>query len=134
MKKRILFILFITLSITVVAAQNTKGKNDPTGEWKFEAPSAPEGYTSGSILISFAEKKYTAAMFFAGNAYKYTGEKVKFENDSLFFSVYVEGQDVSVNLKISNPSMMSGKAVYSQGEVPLTLSKLPVKAEQASKK
>ena len=37
------------------------------------------------------------------------------------FSIYLEGQDIKVMLKMENESNMSGKAVYSEGEVPLTL-------------
>ena len=36
----------------------------------------------------------------------------------------MEGQDIKVMLKIENETKMSGKAVYSEGEVPLTLTKV----------
>lgn len=123
MKKVILFVLFIVFSLPVVTAQNNQKKKDPVGKWKFEAPYAPEGYTSGIIEVGFAEKKYSASMMFSGGEYKLTGEKVKIENDTISFSVFIEGQGVAVKLKMEDSSKMLGKAVYSEGEVPLTLTK-----------
>ena len=122
MKKVILFFIAIII-IPVLTAQNTQVKKDPVGKWKFEAPYAPEGYTSGIIEVGLAEMKYSTSMMFSDIEYKFIGEKVKFENDSLFFLIYIEGQDITVSLKMENGTKMSGKAVYSEGEVPLTLSK-----------
>jgi hypothetical protein len=122
MKNKICTLLLILVfSVIVVNGQNDNKKISPVGTWKFEAPSAPEGYTSGSIVVGFAERKYTASMVFTGNEYKFTGEKVKFENDSLFLSIFVQSQDVAISLKMEGISKMSGKAVYSEGEVPLSL-------------
>lgn len=113
-----------------VSAQSRSPKVDPVGQWKFEAPYAPEGYTTGVIEIGFTEKKYSASMNFSQLDYKVIGEKVKFENDSLSFLIYVEGQDVMVGLKMETGTEMSGKAVYYEGEIPLTL----VKSVDAEKK
>ena len=45
-------------------------------------------------------------------------------NDSIQFSIYLEGQDVKVMLKVESDTNLTGKAVYSEGEVPLALSKV----------
>ena len=105
-------------------AQNNQVKNNPVGTWKFAAPYAPEGYTSGTIVVGFAEKKHTATMSFTGSENILSGEKVTAANDSVLFSVFLEGQDIKVMLKMENDSNMTGKAVYSEGEVPLTLTKM----------
>jgi hypothetical protein len=124
MKNRILFLMLVTFfSVTAVSAQNTP-KNNPVGTWKFEAPYAPEGYTTGTIVVGFAEQKTTATMAFTGSEYKLPGENVKTPSDSVIFSIYLEGQDIKVMLKMETGIKMSGKAVYSEGEVPLTLSKV----------
>jgi hypothetical protein len=123
MKSVAILFLFTIIGITSVSAQNTKSKIDPQGTWKFDAPYAPEGYTSGTIVVGKAEQKHTATMAFTGSDYKLTGEKVLVDNDTLTFLVYLEGQDIKVSLKIENATKMSGKAVYSEGEVPLTLTK-----------
>ncbi|MFA5818216.1 MAG: hypothetical protein WC854_02935 [Bacteroidales bacterium] len=122
MKDKILTVLVISFfSVIAVSGQNSAKKTNPVGTWKFEAPYAPEGYTSGTIAVGLDEQKYSTTMVFTGSEYKLTGEKVKVANDSVSFSIYLEGQDIKVMLKIENETKMSGKAVYTEGEVPLTL-------------
>lgn len=115
--------LFSFLSVIAVSGQSTK-KMNPIGSWKFEAPYAPEGYSAGTIVVGLAEQKHTASMSFAGSEYKLAGEKVQSVNDSILFSIYLEGQDIKVMLKLESETKMTGKAVYSEGEVPLTLTKV----------
>jgi len=124
MKNKILSlsVVFIFV-ISSVSAQNTIQKNNPVGKWKFEAPYAPEEYSTGIIDIGLADNKYSAIIMFTGIDYKMPGEKVKFENDTISFAVYVEENDVSISLKMENNLKMAGKAVYSEGEIPLTLSR-----------
>lgn len=119
------FTLIVLISSFAIMAANgqDKMKISPVGIWKFDAPYAPEAYNSGKIFVGLDEKKFTADMSFAGSEYKLPGEKVKAENDSLFFSIYIEGQDVKVILKIESENKMTGKAIYSEGEVPLELTK-----------
>jgi|WetSurMetagenome_2_1015567.scaffolds.fasta_scaffold00024_7 hypothetical protein len=122
MKKTFLLLVLFTTIFTYASSQNGKAqKKEPLGKWKFEAPYAPEGYRSGTMSFLQAEKKFTAEMTFTGMDYKFVGEKVKFENDTITFSIYLEGQAIEVFLKLEEPSKMSGKAVYSEGTVPLSL-------------
>ncbi|MGD0754606.1 MAG: hypothetical protein ABR927_06045 [Bacteroidales bacterium] len=123
MKKGFVIVLFIVLCLPVLTAQNKLPKIYSAGTWKFDAPYAPEGYNSGIIVVGIVEQKPSAIMSFTGNDFKYPGENVKAEKDSILFSVYIQGQDVNVMLKIENDTLMSGKAVYSEGEVPLSLTK-----------
>ncbi len=124
MKKGLVIVLFIVFNLPFLTAQNNQVKNNPVGTWKFEAPYAPEGYTSGTIVVGFTEQKHTTTMSFTGSDSILPGEKVRAMNDSVLFSIYLEGQDIKVMLKMENESKMSGKAVYSEGEVPLTLTKM----------
>lgn len=124
MKSRIITLLVISLlAVVTVNGQGNSKKNNPVGSWKFEAPYAPEGYTSGTIVIGQADQKPTATMSFTGSEYKLPGEKVVIAKDSLSFAIFLEGQDIKVSLKIETDSKMTGKAVYSEGVVPLTLTK-----------
>jgi hypothetical protein len=133
MKNRILFLMLVSfLSVLALSAQNTP-KNNPAGTWKFDAPYAPEGYTTGTIVVGFAEQKPTTTMSFTGSEYKLPGENVKTPADSVLFSIYLEGQDIRVLLKIESETKMSGKAVYSEGEVPLTLSKVLAEETEVKK-
>ena len=123
MKKLFSFAMLLVFSISLINSQTTKTKKDPAGDWKFEAPYAPEGYTTGKITIGFAEKKYTAVISMTGSDYKINGENVKFENDSLTFLVYLEGETVGVKMKMEDTLKMTGAATSSQGEIPLTATK-----------
>ena len=123
MKKLFSFALLLIFSISLINAQTTKTKKDPAGDWKFEAPYAPEGYNTGKITVGFAEKKYTAVIIMTGSDYKINGENVKFENDTLTFSVNIEGETVGVKMKMEDTVKMTGAATSSQGEIPLTATK-----------
>lgn len=125
MKKSIIILLLLgfTSIFILIPAQQPVQKKNPVGQWKFEAPYAPEGYTSGNIEVSLTEKKYSVSMSFSGSDYKFPGESTKVEKDSIFFSIYVEGESVAVRLKIEDAAKMTGAATYSGGVVPLTLLK-----------
>jgi hypothetical protein len=128
MKNKVLALLILSIiSVLTIKAQSQASKKDPAGLWKFEAPYAPEGYTTGTVVVTSASKIYSTSMSFIGNDEKFPGDKVLFDNDSLSFSIYVNGEDVSVSLKMVESAKMSGKAVYSEGVVPLTLTRMPEK-------
>ena len=123
MKKIVSLAMLLLFSISLTNAQTAKSKKDPTGNWKFEAPLAPEGYTTGNITIGLAEKKYTVTISMPGSDYKIKSENVKFENDSLKFSVYVEDENVVVKMKMEDAVKMTGAASTSEGVIPLTAAK-----------
>lgn len=133
MKKIIPFILLVIMSMSISTAQTAKAKKDPIGTWLFEAPYAPEGFNKGAMVFTLKEGKYAAAVIFGtysytshsftGDEFKLNGEKVKFENDTILFSVYIEGEEIPITLKMEDPQKMTGKAVAPDGEVPITLTK-----------
>jgi hypothetical protein len=128
MRKITTVFMLLLFSASIISAQSSADKKSPLGKWKFEAPYAPEGYTSGIIDVSFAENKYSTAISFTGSDYIIPGDKTKIENDTVSFVVIVEGNEVAVTLKAENNAKMTGKAIYSEGEIPLTLTKdVPVK-------
>ncbi len=123
MRVRILTIVLSLLTVISVSGQTNSKKNIPVGHWQFEAASAPYGYTLGNLNVSLKDRKYTATMSFTGSEYKIPGENVKVEGENLSFTVYVEGQNVNIQLKMENPAKMNGKASYSEGEIPLALTR-----------
>ena len=126
MKKSFLSLVIVSvIYVNTIAQDAAPQKKDPVGKWKFEAATAPEGYTSGTMVFSLAENKYTAGIIFTNFEYKFPGEKVKVEGDSVSFVVSIEGQLIEISLKMENASKMTGKAVYTEGNIPLVLSKLP---------
>jgi hypothetical protein len=124
MKNRILTLIVLLFLSAIAGSAQSINKVNPVGTWKFAAPYAPEGYSSGTIVVGFTEQKHTTTMSFTGSEYKLEGENVKAVNDSILFSIFLEGQDIKVMLKIENDTNMSGKAVYTEGEVPLSLSRI----------
>lgn len=118
------FTVLLFFFINAPGQDRTAKKHNPAGNWKFEAPSAPPGYNSGTITVSLAEKKYSLTVLPQGSSYKITGEEVKVENDQLTCSVYVEGEYVRVTLKAEDKNKMTGTASYSGGSIPLTLTRM----------
>ncbi len=123
MKNRIFTLIIVSFLSVIGVSGQIAAKSQSAGTWKFAAPYAPEGYSSGTIIIGSAEKKDTATMSFGTGEYKLPGENVRVVDDSVLFSIFLEGQDIKVMLKVESDTLMSGKAVYSEGEVPLTLNK-----------
>lgn len=124
MKRNLFSCLVISFfALMTVTAQSPSQAKDPAGKWKFTAPSAPEGLTAGNIEVSFADKVYKVAMSFSESDYKLDGDKVSFEQDTLKFNIYVQGQEVTVILKMTEPVRMEGFAFHPEGEVSLILVK-----------
>jgi hypothetical protein len=122
--KRILFMLIMAVVvISSLNAQKSKVTNEPKGKWLFEAPYAPEGYTSGAIEVGTTDNKLAATVSFTGNDAKIPLENVKFENDTLKCELAVEGAIVTIILKFDEADKMSGKAVTPDGEVPLAMNR-----------
>jgi hypothetical protein len=130
MKSVFPIVMLLLISMYDLSAQTAVTKKDPVGKWKFEAPYAPEGYTSGTIDLGFAEDKYSATISFTGSDYKIPGENVKFEKDTVSFIVYVEGTNVTITLKMADATKMEGNAVYYEGDIPLTLVREETKKQQ----
>ena len=55
MKKILAVSIMLALSVIYLCGQAKPVKKDPSGKWKFEAPYAPEGYTTGTMDFSLAE-------------------------------------------------------------------------------
>jgi len=120
MKKKSAFFLSLMIIlgfISIIALSATV--KDPVGKWKFTAPGAPYGYEQGLIEIVKDIDEYKATLSFTGMDYKFELEKVKFEQEKLSFILYLEGQDIYIMMSFSEDDKLSGKAIYSEGEVAL---------------
>lgn len=121
MKKNIAFMLTSVLILSLISLDLMSSPvKDPVGKWKFTAPGAPYGYDQGLIEISKDGDEYMATLSFAGMSYKYSLEKIKFEEEKLSFGLYLEGEDISVLMTLGDDDKLSGKAMYSQGEIPIS--------------
>lgn len=128
MKNKTLALLVLVL----ISFLNTNGQkpapaDDFTGKWKFEAPSAPEGFNSGNIEISFVENVYKVSLAFTGSEYKLDGDRTAIEEGSFMFVIYLQGQEITVILKMAGPDKMNGLALNPDGEVPFTMVRNPEK-------
>jgi len=122
--KRTAILFFLIVVCISVSAQGGSSAKEPAGKWKFDAPYAPEGFTTGVVDIKFAEEKYSVTLLFSSNTeYVFPCDKVKFTNDTLTFNLYLDTEDIAFTLKFDEADKMSGKAVHSGGEVPLTLTR-----------
>ncbi|MBN2863052.1 MAG: hypothetical protein JXN62_07815 [Bacteroidales bacterium] len=124
MKKITLSVMILFLLVSYSSGQSANVRKDPAGQWKFEAPYAPEGYTSGSLEIGFSESEYSLLMEFPGTGYSFEGERIRLSGDTLKFNVFVDGIDVEVYLKMENLSKMSGNAVAEGSIIPLTVERI----------
>jgi hypothetical protein len=115
--------MILAIACFNLSAQTSTVKHNPVGKWGFEAPTAPQGYTSGVVEVNSASNKYSATMSFTGNDYQFPVDMVKFENDSLKISLYVEGTDVNIKIKFDDQDKMSGVATTNDGEIPLVLTR-----------
>jgi hypothetical protein len=109
-----LIILFAFMfNVTAVAATG----EDVVGTWDYSAPNAPYEYSKGKLIITQGEDKLEGKVDIDG--YEMKLNSVKVEEDVLTFSLYVEGEYVSVKLTIKGDSL-EGKASTSEGLLEVT--------------
>jgi hypothetical protein len=107
----ILFALMFNVNIV-----NAKDK-DVVGTWEYSAPNAPYEYSKGKIIITQGEDKLEGKVDIDG--YEMKLNSIKVDDDVLSFSLYVEGEYVSVKLTIDGDSL-EGKASTSEGLLEVT--------------
>ena len=121
MNKKIVSYLILTLILGVFTINvQAADKKNPEGKWKFSVQDAPYGYEKGELEISKKKKEYAGTMMFDGFEYKLECENVRFEKEELSFTLFVEGEDVLLVLKFSEKDKLSGRAVYSMGELSIS--------------
>jgi hypothetical protein len=120
MKSKVLQLtLLISFLLTGLLSTNAQTKKSHIGNWSFEAPDAPEGYTYGIIEI----KKDTIITSFTELKYNVPSVWIKFKNDSITFKAVIDGNDVLFSLKIEDETNIKGDAVWSDGETQMILHK-----------
>lgn len=118
-----MFLLCVIFSLSYLSAQNSQFKNNPAGSWKFDFPNGSEGYQVGIMKVNLVDQKYNVSVFLVDTINKVIGYNVKFAADTLRYNLYLESADVSVTLKFDAADKMSGNAVYSEGAVPLIMTR-----------
>ena len=111
----LLVLVIFTTSLTLAPGEK---KFNPVGTWEFKAPEAPEGYTTGNLVISKKESGYAITMEF--NEYlKFNAVDVVYKNKKIEFTVYVEGEMVTISCTFDKDNF-TGEASYSGGVIDLT--------------
>lgn len=111
----LLLVLIFTTSLTLAPGEK---KFSPVGTWEFKAPEAPEGYTTGNLVISKNESGYAVIMEF--NEYlKFNAVDVVYKAKKIEFIVYVEDEMVAISGTFDKDDF-TGKASYSGGVIELT--------------
>ncbi|MGE5406126.1 MAG: hypothetical protein ACM3NR_00330 [Methanosarcina sp.] len=103
-------------SLTLIT--NAQIKETYTGDWKFEAPNAPEGSKNGSVVI-----KTDAIIMSFDEFMQFPSQLLKVVNDSILYEVAFDDTTVRFALKVNDANNMTGKAVWDDGETPIMLTK-----------
>jgi hypothetical protein len=123
MKKSLLTTVVLLLAIFTLNSQVVQKKFNPSGTWKYEAPYAPEGYATGTIIFAEKEKAMTASISFTGSDYTIPAEKVTLTGESVTMLINLDGEGINIILKPESDTKMAGVAKGPEGDIPLTLNK-----------
>ena len=110
----------LSVGLALQSFSLSSGIADPVGTWTYSAPTAPEGYEKGDIVIAKEKEAYSASLKFGDYVIK--GTSVKYEKDILTFKVFLEGEYISVKAVFTADSV-KGTASYSEGDIEFTASK-----------
>ena len=121
MKKLIIFTFALALIATSFDASAKVRKKHLLGDWKYEVPTAPYGYDTGTFKFFETEGELDGELILSGGA-KVDLSDVKLEKDMVSFSLYVEGGYVNVKAKIDGKTM-SGSVATMEGDMKMTATK-----------
>jgi hypothetical protein len=112
MKNAIVTGMFLIL---VLVGQFVQAKaKDVVGTWNYEAPSAPYEYSKGKLIFMENGEKVEGKIKIG--TYEIEMKNVKVEGDQVSFGSYVEGEYITIKIKIKNKSF-DGTASYSEGTI-----------------
>lgn len=118
--KKLQFVLFtvILLSTTAVMSHNpiekstidVKIADDLVGAWNYTVENVDYQYRTGILLITKEDGKYSVQVqLSSGNL---SGEEIEVIDNSITFSVNIEGQKILVSLKADGDTIMGESSSY----------------------
>lgn len=122
MKKFFLFLFVTTLFAGSLSAENKQSETALLGEWKFECPNAPYGYTEGSIFFTEKEGELAGHVKFS-DGYKIDLKNVSLSDDVFKSGIYVDYEYVGLKATIDG-TKMKGTADSSEGDLSFTANKV----------
>ncbi len=116
--KRILISMILVVVFAGFLSAGNAGNKDVIGTWKYSVPSAPEGLTTGDVVITEAAGVLAGKVVFQdGNSVEL--KNVKYEGGQLSFGLYVESNFVSVKSKVTGKKM-EGQVDSPEGQLAFT--------------
>jgi hypothetical protein len=113
MKCKIIQISFLAAAIFLIShSANAQIKETYLGNWKFEAPTAPDGFTYGTIIL----KKDSVLTAFTDGDYRFPSNWIIVRTDSVMYESDIDGTTVLFSMKIVDKLNIKGNAVWSGGE------------------
>ncbi len=122
MKKFLLFLFVTTLFVGSLSADNKNSESGLIGEWKFECPSAPYGYTAGSIFVLKKEGKLEGYVKFS-DGYKIDLKNIDFSENTFKSGIYVDYEYVGLKATLDG-TKMKGTANSPEGDLSFTANKV----------
>ncbi len=117
--KKLFFATMLMLSFVMFSAFTTDISSSKykhiVGVWEYVSPDAPYGYSEGDIIFTVEAGVLKGVLDIQG--YKMDLEDVKSNKNTVTFSLYVEGEDIEAEMKISG-KVFEGTATFSQGALP----------------
>ncbi len=98
------FLVIVALIVSVNSAASAQQQLVPTGSWTFFANEAPVEYNTGDMIIQQNGEEFVAKIVFGEN-YEIKANGVKYENNEIFFKVYIEGEPISIKGIVGEESM-----------------------------
>jgi hypothetical protein len=122
MKKLLAFILLVTIVAGTASAVKSNDNKELTGEWKYEVPTAPYGYSAGVFVFSEKEGNLVGEVKFADD-YKIDLKDVTYAEGVLKCGLYVDYNYVTIKAKIEDKSM-EGTVDTPEGAMKITATKI----------
>ncbi len=122
MKKLIAFVFVLVFAAGAVNAVEASNNKDVIGEWKYQVPTAPYGYSSGTFVITEKEGELTGYVKF-DDGYKIDLKKLTYEEGVFKCGLYVDYNYVTLKTKIDGKNM-DGTVNTPDGDMKVTAKKL----------
>lgn len=118
-------VFFLTLIVLGFVFQNQLVANETNkeivGTWNYEAPDAPEGFTTGSMVITEKDGVLSAVLKLADGEEMEFGT-VEYSEGKLLMTLLVDYNTVSISCEVKGTSM-TGTVSTPDGDLPITATK-----------
>lgn len=122
MKKLLIFAFLTAIVVSAVNAATTGKKEEIIGQWKYEVPTAPYGYETGTLLISEKEGEFAGEVKFA-DGYKIDLKNVRYTEGIFKCGLYIDYQYIDITAKVDG-KILAGEVDTPEGKMKITAKKM----------